>query len=255
MVGENHLYVWDDRFLYLTGAIVAGVTRRYTLTLLVSLGEEGFTLGDESGQEQEYQAALVGHDVARSLDARRAPLLSLNFDPQSYEYHCLAAMLGRRAVRSVILRPGALSRQSIAAAGRGELDNASLFRLTTSLPRALSDYRPIRMPMDMRVIHIAQKIKKELPLTSTLEELGAEVGLSADRLTHVFSDKLGISMKSYTLWARMRRAVELIALGESLSDIAYDVGFSDGAHLARTLKHFFGLTPSYVAKGMKVHML
>ena len=124
MVRENHLYVWDDRFLYLTGAIVAGVTRRYTLTLLVSLGEEGFTLGDESGNEQDYQAALVGHDVPRSLDARRAPLLSLNLDPQSYEYHCLAAMLGRRAVRSVILRPGALSRQSIAVAARGELDNA-----------------------------------------------------------------------------------------------------------------------------------
>ena len=110
MVGENHLYVWDDRFLYLTGAIVAGITRRYTVTLLVSLGDEGFTLGDAQGKQRSYQAALVGHDVPRSLDARRAPLLSLNFDPQSYEYHSLAAMLGRHAVRPVILRQGALSR-------------------------------------------------------------------------------------------------------------------------------------------------
>lgn len=255
MVGENHLYVWDDRFLYLTGGIVSGLTRRHTATLLVSLGEEGFVLGDESGKERGYQAALVGRKIPRSLDARRAPLLSLNFDPQSYEYHCLAAMLGRRSVRSVIIEPGLVGQQWIRSAGRGELDHASLFRLTTALPKALSGYRPIRMPMDMRVIHIAQKIKKELPLTSSLEELGAEVGLSAHRLTHVFSDKLGISIKSYTLWARMRRAVELIARGEPLSEIAYDVGFSDAAHLARTLKNFFGLTPSFLAKGMNVHML
>ena len=78
---------------------------------------------------------------------------------------------------------------------------------------------------------------------------------SAHRLRHLFSDKLGISIKSYTLWARMRRAVELIAHGESLSVVAHDVGFSDAAHLTRTLKQFFGLTPSFVARGMGVRML
>lgn len=109
--------------------------------------------------------------------------------------------------------------------------------------------------MDMRALHVAQKIKKELPLTSTVADIAAEVGLSPDRLSHLFSDKLGIPIKSYILWARMRRAVELIARGEPLSAIAYDVGFSDSAHLTRTYKQFFGLTPSFVAKAMKIDML
>ena len=109
--------------------------------------------------------------------------------------------------------------------------------------------------MDIRALHIAQKIKRELPLTSTVAELADEVGLSADRLSHLFSEKLGLSIKSYILWARMRRAVELIAQGESLSAVAYDVGFADSAHLTRTIKQFFGLTPSYVAKSVQVHML
>lgn len=255
MVNENHLYVWDDRFLYLTGGIVSGLTQRPTLTLLVSLGGESFFLGDKQGAQQSYQAALVGNLTPRSLDASQGPLLSLNFDPQSYEFHCLSAMLGYRAVRSVIIKPGHLDAGVVREVGKGRLDSASLFNLTTLLPRALSGYRPIRMPMDMRVIHIARKIKKELPLTSSLETLGEEVGLSAHRLRHLFVDKLGISIKSYTLWARMRRAVELIARGEALSVVAHDVGFSDAAHLTRTLKHFFGLPPSFVAKGMAVHML
>ncbi|MCH2558653.1 MAG: helix-turn-helix domain-containing protein [Alcanivorax sp.] len=53
----------------------------------------------------------------------------------------------------------------------------------------------------------------------------------------------------------MRRAVELIAQGVPLSMVAHDVGFSDAAHLTRTLKQFFGLTPSFLARGMEVRML
>ena len=178
---QNHLYVWEDRFLYLTPAIASGLTPRHTTTLLVALGEEGFELGDESGQRQRYQAALVGQNVARTLDATRAPLLSLNFDPQSYEHHALSALMGGHPVRAVILKPARRDRDSLAEAARGSLDFARLFRLTTDLPMAISGYHPVRVPMDMRVIHVAQKIKRELPLTSTVAELAAQVGLCVRR--------------------------------------------------------------------------
>ena len=46
---QNHLYVWEDRFLYLTPAIASGLTQRHTTTLLVALGEDGFELGAERG--------------------------------------------------------------------------------------------------------------------------------------------------------------------------------------------------------------
>lgn len=109
--------------------------------------------------------------------------------------------------------------------------------------------------LDMRAIHVAQRVKKELPLTSSVAELASDVGLSADRLSHLFSDKLGISIKSYFLWSRMRRAVDLISRGESLVTVAHDAGFSDSAHLTRTIKHFFGFTPTFIVKGMEVKML
>lgn len=251
---RNHLYVWDDRFLYSTPMIASDLTRRHTVTLLMSLGDAGFRLGDAAGNWQGYQVALIAHNTARTLDATQAPLLSMNFDPQSYEFHALSALLGRHRVRSVILDGAWVRDAPIAELVRGELDQGSLFRFTTELPRAISGYRPIRMPMDMRVMRIAQKIKQELPLTSTVAELAAQVGISSHRLTHVFSDRLGISIKSYVLWARMRRAVELIAKDVPLAMVAHDVGFSDSAHLTRTLKNFFGLTPSMLARGMEVHM-
>lgn len=252
---NNHLYVWDDRFLYITPGMTSGITQRHTVTLLVSLDGGGFTLGDTAGRTTRYQAALVGHNIARSLETPDSPLLSLNFDPQSYEFHTLSAFLGDQSVRAVILEDTALNPDEINAVGQGTLDKASLFRLTTRLARALSGYRPLRIPMDMRTLHLARKIKEELPLVSTTAELAQQVGLSPDRLTHLFSENLGLSIKSYILWARMRRSVELIGRQESLSNIALEVGFSDSAHLARTFRQFFGLPPSYVANGMTVHML
>ncbi len=252
---RNHLYVWDDRFLYITPGMKSEATQRHTVTLLIALDGPGFVLGTADGRQQRYQAALVAKQTLRTLDSSEGALLSVNFDPQSYEFHALSAFLGARSVRSVILEPGAIDTDSMFRIGAGSLDKADMFRLMTCLPRAISGYRPVALNMDMRAIHVAQKIKKELPLTCSVAELGAEVGLSADRLSHLFSDKLGISIKSYILWARMRRAVELIAAGESLVVVAHDVGFSDSAHLTRTIRNFFGFPPSFIVKGMTVRML
>ena len=250
-----HLYIWDDRFLYTTAGMTSDSTQRHTLTLLLAMDAGGsFTLEEDDGRSARYSAALIGHGVARRLATPDSALLSLNFDPQSYEYHTLKAFLGRAPVRAVEARLDDALRNEMRAAGVGVLDGATLFRLTTRLAHAITGYRPIRLSMDMRVLHVAHKIKKELPLQSTVEELAREVGLSAHRLTHLFSDKLGLSIKSYVLWAKMRRAAVLIALGRSLADIAHEVGFADAAHLTRTFKAFFGLTPSFVAQHIRVHL-
>ncbi len=255
MQHQNHLYVWDDRFLYITAGMASDLTQRHTVTLLIALDAAGFALGDASGRRQRYQAALVARQTSRSLETPDSGLLSLNYDPQSYEFHALSHFLGKQPVKPVILQPGSLQKDELRRIGQGTCSRDLLFRLTTRMPRAISGYQPINLNMDIRALHIAQKIKRELPLTSTVAELADEVGLSADRLSHLFYEKLGLSIKSYILWARMRRAVELIAQGESLSAVAYDVGFADSAHLTRTIKQFFGLTPSYVAKSVQVHML
>lgn len=252
---QNHLYVWEDRFLYITAGVASELTQRHTVTLLVALDPTGFTLGEPSGKQQRYQAALIARQAHRSLDSSQTSLLSMNFDPQSYEYHTLSRFLGNQSVRPVILQPNTINPGELHQIGQGTLAVDRLFRLTTTLPLGISGYKPVGVNIDIRAVHIAQKVKKELPLSSSVAELAAGVGLSGDRLSHLFSEQLGLSIKSYILWARMRRAVGLIARGESLAAVAYDVGFSDSAHLTRTIKQFFGLTPSYIVKAIKVHML
>jgi AraC-like DNA-binding protein len=75
-------------------------------------------------------------------------------------------------------------------------------------------------------------------------EVAARVGLSASRLTHLFTAQVGLPLRRYILWLRLMSAVELARAGHDLTTIAHTAGFADSAHLTRTCREIFGLPPS-----------
>jgi AraC-like DNA-binding protein len=69
---------------------------------------------------------------------------------------------------------------------------------------------------------------------------------SASRLSHRFSEEVGIPFRRFVLWTRVKRAVEVVQRGGDLTEAALAAGFSDAAHLSRTFRAMFGLSPSLV---------
>jgi AraC-like DNA-binding protein len=57
---------------------------------------------------------------------------------------------------------------------------------------------------------------------------------------------VGIPFRRFVLWSRMRQAVASTQAGRDLTEAAVDAGFSDSAHLSRTFRAMFGLSPSMV---------
>ncbi len=84
------------------------------------------------------------------------------------------------------------------------------------------------------------------PVSGT--DLAAEVGLSVSRLTHLFTDQVGIPLRRYVLWSRLRLAVMRVQAGDDLTGAAHGAGFSDSAHLTRTTREMFGLPPSVLSR-------
>jgi AraC-like DNA-binding protein len=78
----------------------------------------------------------------------------------------------------------------------------------------------------------------------TLEELAQAVHLSPRRFRHLFVEETGMPLRSYQVWRRLLRVWELLMQGESLVHAAHAAGFSDSAHLSRTCRTMFGLSPS-----------
>lgn len=94
------------------------------------------------------------------------------------------------------------------------------------------------------------RIEKLLNLLNTstslheVDEILAQVPLSKSRLSHLFVEQAGVTLRRYLLWQRLRRAITLILAGKSITHAAYDASFSDLPHLSRTFKSMFGINIS-----------
>ena len=55
------------------------------------------------------------------------------------------------------------------------------------------------------------------------------------------TEQTGLPFRTYLLWQRLTKAVELFAAGSTLTDAAHDAGFADSAHLSRTFRRMFGI--------------
>lgn len=77
----------------------------------------------------------------------------------------------------------------------------------------------------------------------SLATIARDIGISPHRLRRAARATLGGSLCHWTLWLKLRRAVIAIVEGVPLAQAATDGGFSDQAHLNRTMRAMFGTTP------------
>ena len=77
----------------------------------------------------------------------------------------------------------------------------------------------------------------------TVEELARKFYVSSSSVSHLFKQKLGVSVYSYITQRRLIAAKELIAQNESLEAVAEQVGFSDYSTFYRAFKQEFGISP------------
>ena len=129
----------------------------------------------------------------------------------------------------------------VAAAGdaeRPDLDAAALWART--LDEVAGPWQHAAT-IDPRVAQAQDLIKRSFPSAPSVAALAAAVGLSASRLIHLWKDEVGISLRRYVLWLRLRHVIARITIGDSLTDAAHDAGFADSAHLSRTFSSMFGL--------------
>lgn len=83
--------------------------------------------------------------------------------------------------------------------------------------------------------------RADLDLSS--EGLTRHLKLSRSRLSHLFAEEIGIPLRTFLLWSKLRRAFAGITHGLSLTQAAHAGGFADSAHFSRTCVRMFGANP------------
>lgn len=94
---------------------------------------------------------------------------------------------------------------------------------------------------DLRVEKLIAWVTARLDQAVSLGDVAAVVGLSPGRTRHLFVQQTGLPFRTYLLWLRLVRAVEIFAGGASLTEAAHGAGFADSAHLSRTFRRMFGI--------------
>lgn len=80
--------------------------------------------------------------------------------------------------------------------------------------------------------------------TFLLRDWAEQHGLRPDAVSHVFQREFGVSPKRFRLEARTRLAWrEIVRSSRPLTEIAVTTGFSDLAHLSRSIREFTGRSP------------
>ncbi|MGE4035999.1 MAG: helix-turn-helix domain-containing protein [Parvularculaceae bacterium] len=98
---------------------------------------------------------------------------------------------------------------------------------------------------DRRVQSVIEYIEEYIGEDLSLTSLARIAGLSAHYFGGVFREATGISLHRYIMKRRVERACMLLRETEdSITSIAFALGFSSHAHFATTFRRYLNISPS-----------
>jgi AraC family transcriptional regulator of arabinose operon len=220
-----------------------------TFSVLGLAVEDGSVEAVFDGREVS-QPAVVGAAIEVTMGSNGDPVVAFVFYPDTAIHRALATLPAPRLL--------ALSRASFSAFDdrlrscmRGVItlvDAEYLFDdvgavLETLLPAAPRLGGPMTTALEML---------EDNP-RATLSELSHAVSLSPNRLSHLFAEKIGMDMRHYRRWVKVKRYLRLSHTDRSFTELAQLAGFADVAHLSRSVSRIFGGTASALASHLFVH--
>lgn len=192
-------------------------------------------------RRERTRGAWIAPDAPHEIDGEGRTVVLLYLEPESgVGGRVLAACAGRNLVRVEEGRAAALA--------------IGLDRLTTmptaDVPRvlaALFGAPSVVASIDPRIAAAVRLLRHGAGHYPSSAVVARQIGCSVGRFRHLFRDQIGLAYRTYLLWLRLGAALEGIAAGASLTDAAHDAGFADSAHLSRTYRRMFGISPSSLA--------
>ncbi|WP_316809908.1 AraC family transcriptional regulator [Pedobacter heparinus] len=211
-----------------------GTHRHYGIELILC-EQAGFDLFTENGSYLRLNAAIIPSNLPHRFQCGDATCQLLFLDPLS--------PLGQY----VFNRYQLYLRQDIVA-NPPDIENLfSDFQSLNSLSSA-ADMNGLRK-IDFRIQNCLQQIRANPDCAKLSVRQLTEVSfLSESRLSHLFKQQLGVSIRQFILWNRIGLAVSKSNDGHSLTTAALYAGFSDSSHFCRAFSDMFGSSPFHTLK-------
>ncbi|WP_254626811.1 AraC family transcriptional regulator [Acinetobacter baumannii] len=105
----------------------------------------------------------------------------------------------------------------------------------------------VSMPKDIRLLKIAKALIAQPSDTKKIEEWASWGGISPRTLTRKFTLETGFSFNEWKKRMRLLKAIEMLAVGNTVKSTALDLGYNNVSAFISTFKKVFGMTPKEYA--------
>jgi AraC-like DNA-binding protein len=243
---EARLYLWGARTLYLGPAFNLSPHRNAVAVLCAGVAGELEVGSNTSTGHLDYvpcRTALIPANTLHHLCARDQPIAFLYVDAHSDDYATVRATMLRSERRigfGLACEPAYLA--ALARLRGGKPWQESREEIAAVLRLHVPARRDERIAEAIRLLHAP-------PAESDhFSDFAKRANLSPSRFLHLFKATTGVPFRRYRLWARMGIAVRRIVGGCSLTQAAYEAGFSSSAHFSAAFREMFGMPPSLLAQ-------
>jgi len=244
---KSVLYFWNSLALLLKESTDTVEHQHYALQIAIGINKP-FQL-NYSGNLKSYRAAIIGSNQPHQLTGTGDRQAILLIDPETDIARQIEdAYLQEKKITSIDY---AQLTGFTSDLEESVLKGAACNKIKSMLDGIMStllDSPAFPGGIEPRIQKIIDYLDL-LPLKMvSLKVLSNYIGLSEGRLIHLFKEQMGVPIRRYLLWLRMIESIKIVLGGASLTTAAHETGFSDSAHLSRTFKTMFGMTPKEILK-------
>jgi AraC-like DNA-binding protein len=239
----DHLYsLTGGRHIYTSPWVREGPLKRCDASIGITITARPFKI-TVAERTHLLSAGAIRPMVQRVLEADNVGIIGFQFDPS----HPLFPRFRRIASPGIL----PLKRQlfdcfndQFEAAYRGTIAISQAAELFDAVTETAMRFFPRVKPIDHRVARVIELLWERYDYP--LPELAVAVGLSSFRLSHLFAENMGMTIRSYQQWRKIRKAISLAKHENmNLSQIAIASGFTDAAHFSKTFVQLHAAPPSY----------
>ena len=102
----------------------------------------------------------------------------------------------------------------------------------------------LHMPGDPRLVQICNLLRQRLEDSSTLVDWARRLAVNEKTIQRLFVKETGMTFGQWRQQARLLRALELLAAGEKVIDVAVALGYDSPSAFATMFRKQFGESPS-----------
>lgn len=126
---------------------------------------------------------------------------------------------------------------------RNRVECALRVILVSELQRATPVPSLVRLPRDPRAGAVAQAMLENPAIRTPLKAICATAGVSVRTLQRIFLKEVGTDFEYWRRQVRLMKAIELLAAGRSVKEVAFAVGYQHPSAFVALFRSTFATTP------------